>query len=124
MLEEGYDSDMQMGPFVQKGVEDEVFVDMDEEALKEHPTFLVPGSDAQNLEDFSPVTLTNKQIDRMKVTGVRKELKKRGMFVNGLKNVLIERLKEAIKNNIQLLEDRPAEEVANLAGDGFDGNSY
>ena len=52
MLEEGYDSDMQMGPLVQKRVEDEVFVDIDEEALKEHPTILVPGSDAQNLENW------------------------------------------------------------------------
>ena len=44
-----------MGPLVQKRVEDEVFVDMDEEAPKEHPTVLVPGSNAQNLEKSSPI---------------------------------------------------------------------
>ena len=46
------------------------------------------------------------------------------MSKNGLKNVLIQRLKEAVKNNVQLLEARPDDEVQNLAGDGFDGNSY
>ena len=42
LLEEGYDSDMQIGPFYQDGVHDEGFVIMDEGALDEPESILLP----------------------------------------------------------------------------------
>ena len=46
------------------------------------------------------------------------------MLKNGLKSVLVERLKEAVRNNVKLIEERPDDEVENIAGDGFNGNAY
>ena len=46
------------------------------------------------------------------------------MSKNGLKSVLVERLKEAVRNNVKLIKARPDHEVENIAGDGFDGNAY
>ena len=43
---------------------------------------------------------------------------------NGLKSLLVEYLEEAVKNNVQLLEVWLNDEVANIAGDSFDGNAY
>ena len=124
LLEEGYDSDMQIGPFYQDGVHDKGFVIMDEDALEEPESILVPDNAAENVENLSPVTLTDKQINGMKVLELRQELEKRGMSKNGLKSVLVERLKEAIRNNVKLIKARPNHEVENIAGDGFDSNAY
>ena len=125
LLEEGYDSDMQRGPFYQDGVRDEMFFDMSEDAPEVVEAILLPDDATENIENSTTTNmLTDEQIGAMKVVELRTELEKRGMSKNGLKNVLIQRLKEAVKNNVQLLEARPDDEVQNLAGDGFDGNSY
>lgn len=92
LVQEIYDSDMQMGPFFEEGVEDELFVSMDES--------VVPADAIENVEDSSSVTaLINAEIDSFKVIEIRKDLNKRGMFKNGLKSVLVTRLKEAVKKN-------------------------
>ena len=123
-LEEGYDSDMQIGPFYQDGVHDEGFVIMDEDALEEPESILLPDNAAENVKNLSPVMLTDEQINGMKVLELRQELEKQGMSKNGLKSVLVERLKEAVRNNVKLIKARPDHEVENIAGDGFDGNAY
>ena len=97
LIEKGYDSDMQMGPFFEEGVEDEVFVSMNESAPEEPEALLVPANAVEDMGNFSPVTaLTDADIDTLKVLGLRLELEKRGMSINGLKKVLVERLKEAV----------------------------
>ena len=63
-------------------------------------------------------------IDVMKIVELRSKLGKRGMSKNGLKAVLVERLKEAVAQNVPLLKNQPDHEVANNAGDGFDGGAY
>ena len=63
-------------------------------------------------------------LDTMKVVELRQELEPRGVSKNGLKKVLIERLKEAIRNRVGLLSNRPDVEVANIAGEGFSPGSY
>jgi len=44
LMDEGYDSDFQVGPFVQDGVDEEAFVCMDEEALKKPEPILLPAA--------------------------------------------------------------------------------
>ena len=78
-LEEGYDSDMQIGPFYQDGVHDIGFVIMDEDALEEPESIVVPDNAAKNVKNSSPITLIDKQINGMKVLELRQELEERGM---------------------------------------------
>ena len=79
LLEEGYDSDMQIGPFYQDGVHEEGFLIMDEDALEEPESILLPDKAAENIENvnnFNPVSLTDKQINGMKVLELRQALEK------------------------------------------------
>ena len=128
MMDAGYDSDFNMGPFVQDGVSAEAFVSMEEEAPVEPEPVLVLTDGGENRENTIPEiaqpVLTEAVIDVMKIVELRSELGKRGMSKNGLKAVLVERLKEAVAQNVPLLENRPDHEVANNAGDGFDGGAY
>ena len=128
MMDGGYDSDFNMGPFVQDGVPAEAFVSMEEEALVEPEPVLVLTDGGKNCEEIAPViaqpVLTEALIDSMKVLELRNELEKRGMSKHGLKVVLVSRLKDAVSKNVPLLEHRPENEVANHAGDGFDGCAY
>ena len=122
LLDQGYDSDMQMGPFVETGVTDEAFVSMDED---------VPEEVAQPLqvpevvpETGSDPVLTSEMIDKMVVAELKVALDARGMSKIGLKAVLIERLKEAVKNAVPIVQDRPPEVADNSAGKDFDPGAY
>ena len=46
------------------------------------------------------------------------------MNKNGLKAVLIQRLKEAVSQKVPLLVDCPDNETANNADEGFDGGAF
>ena len=82
----------------------------------------------ENCENNIPVmaqpVLTESITNAMKVVELRDELENRGMSKNGHKAVLVDRLKEAIAQNVPLLEHRSQHEIANIAGDGFDGGAY
>ena len=60
----------------------------------------------------------------MKVAVLRNELSLRGLLKNGLKAVLVDRLKDAIAKKLPLMSKRPLVEVANTAGDGFQLGVY
>ena len=131
MMDAGYDSDFEVGPFIQSGVEEEGMVCMDEEAPEAPEPILAVAENDENDENIiaaeivQPLQeLTDEQIGSMKVVELRTHLEKRGMSKSGLKVVLIARLKEAITQNVTLLIDRPSHEVTNHAGNGFDGGAY
>ena len=109
MMDAGYDSDFNMGPFVQDGVSAEAFISMEEEAPVEPEPVLVLADGDGNREKIIPEiaepVLTEAVIDAMKIVELRSELGKRGMSRNGLKAVLVERLKEAVAQNVPLLEN-------------------
>ena len=93
LIDDGYDTDNQVGPFVQGGVEDEALVCMDEEAPDVPETILVVAGEGENSENLIPATvvpgITDDDINDMKVAELRVELERRGMSKNGLKAVLI-----------------------------------
>ena len=133
LINEGYDSDFQVGPFIQSGVAEEAFVCMDEEAPEEPEPVLLAAVECENSDEVhvdaveavpEVPEITDENIDKMKVSELRVELERRGMSKNGLKAVLIQRLKEAVSQKVPLLTDRPDDEVANNAGDGFDGGAF
>ena len=126
MLEDGYDTDMQLGPFYEDGVSDEVFVSMDEEAPEVPATNIAPPSQTENSDNLNHAAsnssnseLRREDIAKLKVTELRTELGKRGLSKNGLKKVLQDRLVEGIKKKIPLLQDRSTDEIDHDAGDGF-----
>ena len=131
MMDVGYDSDFAIGPFVQSGVEEECMVCMDEEEPELVEPIVTPIENAENSENLPTEMavsvepeLTFALIDKMKVLDLRKHLEDRGMSKNGLKAVLVQRLKEAVQGNVPLLAARPDHEAANNAGNGFDGGAY
>ena len=122
LIDQGYDSDMQIGPFFETGVADETFVSMDEDVLEE----VAPPAQVQEVEPetASDPVLTSETIDKMKVAELRVALDARGMSKTGLKTVLIERLKAAVINAVPIVQDRPAEVADNSAGKDFDPGAY
>ena len=106
---------------------------MDEEAPEEPEPVLLAAVECENSNEIhvdavevvpEVPELSDENIDKMKVSELRVELERRGMSKNGLKAVLIQRLKEAVSQKVPLLTDRPDDEVANNAGDGFDGGAF
>ena len=52
-------------------------------------------------------TLTDDAIKNMKIAELRNELSLRGLSKNGLKAVLVDRLKDAIAKKLPLVSERP-----------------
>ena len=131
-MDNGYDSDGQLGPFLQDGVSEETNFCMDEAPVQGEKAPNVDGTEmAETTEnaDGSVVpeavdALNDDAIDKMKVVDLRKELGMRGLSKNGNKGVLVKRLKEGIQKNVPLLVDRPTEQMENSAGDGFEAGAY
>ena len=60
----------------------------------------------------------------MKVADLRIALEAHGLLKNGLKTVLMYQLKAAVGRGVPLIEDRPAVEVQNSAGNDFHPTAY
>ena len=96
--DDGYDSDGQFGPFIEKGVKEESDYAIDE---------VVPKIVNQNVENANNNTsetvveafdaLNPSTIEKMKVVELRQELGMRGISKNGNKLSLVERLKELLR---------------------------
>ena len=128
LMEDGYDSDHQRGPFIQDGVADEAYHNMDEVA-PEAPIEAIPVPDEEGGEEV-PVAVEADQvldaatINGMKVVELREELKKRGIKVTGKKAELQTRLLEGVLAGVEILAARPVEESDNSAGDAFHPGAY
>ena len=125
LMEAGYDTDHQCGPFVQNGVEDEEFYNMDE-AAPEAPIEAVPVLEEGGDGDVAvaEIVLDEEAVGKLKVAELRDALQKRGLPITGLKAVLQTRLLEAVANNVPVVGDRPVEEVENQACDSFQPGAY
>ena len=127
-MEDGYDSDHQRGPFMQGGVAEEAYHNMDEVA-PEAPIEAIPVADEEGGEE-APVAeevdqvLDAATINGMKVVELREELKKRGIKVTGKKAELQTRLLEGVLAGVEVLADRPVEESNNSAGNAFHLGAY
>ena len=93
-LEGGYDSDGNVGKFLSADVEYENLVSMDEVAPEE-PALLTPLPD-NGMGSTPESVLDEETIKKMKVADVRIALEARGLSKNGLKAVLVDRLKAAV----------------------------
>ena len=109
LMEAGYDSDHQRGPFMQDGVAEEAYHNMDEIA-PDAPIEGIPVSDEEGGEE-APVAeevepaLDAATINGMKVVELRNELKKRGMKVQGKKSDLQTCLIEGVLAGVEVLAD-------------------
>ena len=121
-LEDGYDSDGQLGPFMGLNTEYERFVSMDEVA-PEAPAEETPPPVAE-VESAPEPALDEETMEKMKVAELRVALQARGLSKNGRKIELFNRLKAAVADGVPLVADRPAEEVANSAGADFHPRAY
>ena len=127
-MEDGYNSDNQRGPFIQDGVVDEAFYNMDEVA-PEAPIEAEPvvgddgGETVLEAEEVEPV-LDAATINGMKVAEIREELKKLGMKVTGKKIELQDCLLEGVLAGVQILANRLVEESNNAAGSDFHPGLY
>ena len=121
-LEGGYDSESNVGPFLSADVEYENLVSMDEVAPEE-PALLPPPPD--NGVGSTPESFLDKEtINKMKVADLRIALEAHGLLKNGLKTVLMYQLKAAVGRGVPLIEDRPAVEVQNSAGNDLHPTDY
>ena len=68
--------------------------------------------------------LDDDTINKTKVAELRSALQACGMSRNGLKTVLIDRLKTSVSKGIAILQDRQLEEIENSAGDVFHTGTY
>ena len=130
-MDNGYDSDGQLGPFLENGVSDESNYCMDEVPLVRNIDSTVPTENTENTKNDknssvpeAVAALNDAAIDKMKVAELRKELEMRGLSKNGNKSVLVSRLKEGVSKNVPLLTDRPTDEMVNTADDGFEPGAY
>ena len=89
----GYDSDGQRAPW-EEGIElDFNGPEVEEDHLPvEAPSVTPEVPLAKNFEE----TLTTEEVQKLKVNELKRELKKRGMGCNSLKDALIKRLTEAV----------------------------
>ncbi len=121
LFETGYDSDGLRAPW--EGIEEEDCAEEEElqegDATQNHvPEPLVPERANPN-----PTVLTEADVMKMKVSELKTHLKRRALSVRGKKSELQERLKVALRNNAQLVNEMDPETVANLAGDTFDAGA-
>ena len=118
ILEEGYDSDMQFGPFIQDGVVEEEFASMDE---VEKTVIEVVTAEPGEIEEGKAVpVLTSYDIKKMKVVELQSVLQATGMTTNGLKSVLVSKLEEAVEKNVPLIQNRAPEVIEHRAGGEFE----
>ena len=89
-----------------------------DDVAPEEPSLLTPPPD--NGVGSTPESVLDKEtIKKMKVADLRIALDARGVSKNGLKTVLIDRLKEAVGEGVTLIEDQQSAEVQNSAGNDF-----
>ena len=122
LIAEVYDSDYQVVPFVERGVEEEKIVSMDEVPL-EAPDGIAAPSEGR-VELSSDPVLDDNTIKKMKVAEIRVALQARRISNNGLKEVLIDRLKTAVAEDVAILQDHPVEEIENSASDVLNPVNY
>ena len=75
-------------------------------------------------EGKAVLVLTSDDINKMKVMELRSALQERGKTTNGLKAVLVSRLKEAVEKNVPLVQNRAPEVIEHRAGGDFAGGVY
>ena len=122
LLEEGYDSNMQFGLFIQDGVVEEYFVSMDE--VEKSVIEVVTAEPGESEEGEAVPILTSDDIKKMKVMELQSALQERGMTTNGLKVVLVSRLEDAVKKNVPMLKICAPEVIEHSAGGDFAAGDY
>ena len=109
LISEGYDSDYQVGPFVERRVKEEKLVSMDEVPLKTPEGIAVT---EEGRVELSPDTvLDDDTIKKMKISDLRVSPQARGMFRNGLQAVLINQLKTRVAKGVAILQDCSVAEI-------------
>ena len=124
-IDEGYDSEGWAGPCTD-------LVDKEGELMEEEEEVIalpVAETDAEkNSENRNSITNENEkddyvllesEVDKMLVSRLKQALVARNLSRYGMKQQLIDRLKEAIRNNIPLANLQDPEVLANMAGVGF-----
>ena len=122
LIAEVYDSEYQVGPFVERGVEEENLFSMDEVPLEAPEGIAVPAE--CGVELIPDPVLDDNTTNKMNLAKLRVALQARGMSNNGLKAVLIDLLKTSVAEGVAILQDFPVTEIENSVGDVFHPGSY
>jgi hypothetical protein len=120
--DQGYDSEGLQAPW-----EEAKELDFDGLELDENPlpfTASPVSSTGPNCQNITEDICTIKEAEKLKVTGLKDELKKHGLHVRGKKDELKARLKEAIEQKLPFVDDTTKAKTTNLAGDTFSPGAY
>ena len=131
MFDDGYDSDRQLGPFVDpNGATDlEYFEDTiregtsgpnDEELNDNIQVTTEPDSQQFNIH----IPIEQSALQKMTVSKLREELKARNQSVNGTKSVLRERLNDALQRRLPVIMQPITNTNTNLTKQGFAATAY
>ena len=124
--EQGYDSDGLRAPWLgisSNGYEEQM---LEEDPLPEkNDDNGAPQDSSAPLSSGPPSVLSPEIIDKMMVSNLRAALKARSLSTKGLKQELVSRLKEAVRNNVPVTVQDPEQGTkTSSAGDVFDNSAY
>ena len=115
MNDEGYDSNGDIGPVrYAPGIEEDINVDEDEVLIQ------IPNPNEVENDSNENIGLTDDKIEKMKVSELKEALGARNLSKNGVKAVLISRLKQAVANGMGVVENINPNIISNMAGENFE----
>jgi hypothetical protein len=121
-FDQGYDSEGLQAPWEEAEELDFDGPEFDEDPL---PFGVSPVSSTEpNCQNITEDICTIEEAEKMKVAGLKDELKKRGLDVRGKKDELKARLKEAIEQKLPFVDNTTKTNTTNLAGDTFSPGAY
>ena len=95
-------------------MEEDINVDEDEVLIQ------VPSPNEVENDSDENIGLTDDKIEKMKVSELKEALGARNLSKNGVKAVLINRLKQAVANGMGVVENINPNIISNMAGENFE----
>mmetsp|Transcript_43733 Transcript_43733/g.64213 ORF Transcript_43733/g.64213 Transcript_43733/m.64213 type:complete len:196 (-) Transcript_43733:2088-2675(-) len=122
LTDQGYDSNGLRPPWEESEVANFVVTEVEEDSL---PCAPQPVSSVTPVaENVMQNLFSTEDVNKLSVKELKVELKKRKLSISGLKDVLKQRLIQAIGKGVPVAADIEADKVDNSAGDAFSPRAY